>query len=171
MQGIRCAYCESNIYSGGHIEHFRRKRDYPNLCFVWENLFLSCDSNKYCGHYKDRRRASPYNPDDLIKPDNDDPEDYFYFHSTGEIRIRGGISEDKEAKAEETLRVFNLNQSGLVASRAHALKSYRRQAADVLEALMEFDEADRQAFIQDEIESTRDDEYATTIQHFFETFH
>jgi uncharacterized protein (TIGR02646 family) len=171
MQGTRCAYCEGNVYNDGHIEHFRRKYHHPHLCFDWSNLFLACGSNKHCGHYKDRRRAKAYKPEDLVKPDEDEPDDYFYAHSTGEIRIRSGISADKEARAKETLRVFNLNQGGLVGARASALKSYRRQAQDIVEALMDFEPDERREFITDEIESTKDDEYWTTIRHFFEKLH
>jgi uncharacterized protein (TIGR02646 family) len=171
MQGTRCAYCEGNVYSSGHIEHFRRKRHYPNLCFDWGNLFLACGSKKHCGHYKDRRSAKTYSPEDLVKPDVDDPDDYFYFHSTGEVRVRSGISPEKETKAKETLRVFNLNQGGLVGARASALKSYRRTALDIIEALMDFEPQEREVFIQEEIEQTKGDEYWTTIRHFFETFH
>jgi hypothetical protein len=38
----------------------------------------------HSGHYKDRRNAPPYNPGDLIKPDVDDPNDFLFFHSSGE---------------------------------------------------------------------------------------
>ena len=79
--GVRCAYCEDAIHHAGHIEHFRRKNKnhFPELTFDWSNLFLACGSKNHCGHYKDRSRANPYNPDELIKPDVEDPEEYFYF--------------------------------------------------------------------------------------------
>src|SRR5690554_4407048 len=69
--GVLCAYCESAIYTDGHLEHFRRKNPnhYPELTFEWTNLFLACGSHEHCGHYKDRNTAPSYNPDDLIKPD------------------------------------------------------------------------------------------------------
>ena len=88
--GLRCAYCESQVYYGGHIEHFRRKNPahFPQLTFEWTNLFIACASKEHCGHYKDRPRALPYDPDDLIKPDEHDPDDYLYFHSSGEVRVR-----------------------------------------------------------------------------------
>ena len=80
--GLRCAYCECQIYHGGHIEHFRRKNDahYPELTFEWTNLFIACGSTDHCGHYKDHG-GGPYDPDDLVKPDEHDPDDYLYFHS------------------------------------------------------------------------------------------
>jgi uncharacterized protein (TIGR02646 family) len=117
MQQMRCAYCEGAYYSHDrHIEHFRRKNSgqFPELTFIWTNLFLSCDADnqEHCGHYKDRK-GSPYNPEDLIKPDDDEPDDYLYFHSSGEVRPWSGIDEARERRAKETIRVFNLNYPSL----------------------------------------------------------
>ena len=36
LQGRRCAYCEGDIDTlGQHIEHFRRKAQFPQLTFDW----------------------------------------------------------------------------------------------------------------------------------------
>lgn len=168
MQGKRCAYCEGNLYAGGHIEHFRRKRDYPLLCFEWTNLFLSCDSSKHCGHYKDRPGGKPYDPADLIKPDAEDTDAFFYFHSSGEVRVRGKIAAADQARAEETIRVFKLDDYALEAARERSLRAYLRRSGQLVEDLMKFDEADRAEFIRYEIEETKDEEYWTVIRHFFE---
>lgn len=168
MQGERCAYCEAYVYSNGHIAHFRRKRDYPELCFAWSNLFLSCGSNRHCGHYKDRNGNSAYDPDHLVKPDEEDPHTYFYFHSSGEVRVRSGVSEREEARAKTTIRVFNLGEPALQAERERALRAYRRRSGQLVEDLMEFYKEDRAEFINDEIEQTKHEEYCTVIRHFFE---
>jgi uncharacterized protein (TIGR02646 family) len=176
VQDTRCAYCEGPIYSGGHIEHFRRKnaQHFPELTFVWSNLFLSCDgggNEDHCGHYKDRRHAGPYNPSDLVKPDEHNPDHYFYFHSSGEVRPRSGIPVCDAKRASETIRVFNLECGVLKAERRRALRIYQSRNPGMLEALIDFDEQSRQLFIAQEIEATRLDPYWAVIRHFFEKAH
>lgn len=170
IQGIRCAYCESTIRHEGHIEHFRRKNagHFPELCFTWTNLFLACGSRDHCGHFKDRRHAPPYRPDLLIKPDEDDPDDYFYFHSSGEVRIRTDLSKRAAVRATETIRVFGLNEPALAGARARAVGSYRKRDTfdELLQVLSTWDERDREEYLEQEIDATRFDEYATTIKHF-----
>ena len=170
--GLRCAYCESQVYHGGHIEHFRRKNPlhFPQLTFEWTNLFIACDSKEHCGHYKDRSKAPSYNPDDLIKPDEHDPDDYLYFHSSGEVRVRhrDGMTEHDRRRGDETIRVFHLNCGCLEGARYNALKQYRDRNTGLLEALMDCNENDRQSFIADEIEATKWEPFWTTIRHFFQ---
>lgn len=173
--GLRCAYCESQVYHGGHIEHFRRKNPlyFPQLTFEWANLFIACDSKKHCGHYKDRPKAPPYNPDHLIKPDEHDPDDYLYFHSSGEVRVRhrDGMTEDDRRRGAETICVFHLDCGHLNGARHKALNHYLDSNSGMLEALMDFNEDDRQVFIREEIEATKSEPYWTTIRHFFEKLH
>lgn len=170
--GLRCAYCESQVRHGGHIEHFRRKnpKHFPHLTFEWTNLFIACDSKKHCGHYKDRPSASAYNPDHLIKPDDYKPDDYLYFYSSGEVRVRhrDGMTEDDRNRGAETIRVFHLDCPTLTGSRKKALNAYREKSGEIIELLITCDEADRLDFIADELEATKWDPYWTTIRHFFE---
>lgn len=89
MQGARCAYCEAGIITGPrHIEHFRQRDRYPQGTFDWTNLFGSCDRGESCGKHKDK---CGYTPVDLIKPDVDEPDDYFVFVSDGTIAPRAGL--------------------------------------------------------------------------------
>jgi uncharacterized protein (TIGR02646 family) len=170
--GLRCAYCEGIIFYGGHIEHFRRKNPahFPQLTFAWSNLFLACGSNDHCGHYKDKKGRS-YDPNDLIKPDDHDPNDYLYFHSSGEVRVRNreGIADVDQRRAQETIRVFNLNEPGLKGARARALEAYKKRSPSIIDDLMEFEPDEREVFIQQEIEATRWDPFSTTIHNFFES--
>lgn len=169
--GLRCAYCEGPIRHEGHIEHFRRKRHFTHLTFAWDNLFLSCESQEHCGHFKDRPSGAPYNPSDLIKPDVEDPEAFLYFHSTGAVTPRNngvGMAANRLKRATETIRVFNLDCSVLRGERFKAIKLYREKNPGILEFLMGCDVADREVFMRDEIEATRWEPYATTIKHFFE---
>ncbi|HRJ60330.1 MAG TPA: TIGR02646 family protein [Azospirillaceae bacterium] len=175
--GLRCAYCENDIYHGGHIEHFRRKNrkiGFPHLTFTWSNLFLSCDASQHCGHYKDRPGGPAYNPDLLVKPDIDDPDKFLYFHSNGEVRPREGLSPADHQRAEMTIEVFGLRNGGLVGARKRAAKKYLKLVSELHEMLSaEQDEGmreyaldDLQKYCRDEITNTQWDAYATTIRHF-----
>ena len=167
--GLRCAYCESQIFFGGHIEHFRRKNQshFPELTFSWKNLFLACGSKDHCGHYKDKG-GSPYNPDELIKPDEQDPDDYLYFHSSGDVRVRNQLqlSEADLRLAKETIRVFNLNFGELQGKRRKAAKAYMDKNTNIIDELMAWDQQEREEYISHEIEKTRWEPFATTIKHF-----
>lgn len=168
--GLRCAYCEGAIYHEGHIEHFRRKnaKHYPQLTFVWENLFLACGSNDHCGHYKDHKNSPPYNPDQLIKPDEHDPEDYLYFHSTGEVRVRHGLDDNKTNMANQTIRVFGLNEPTLVGSRSKALKSYKEIMLEEFDIVANWPPEYLQEYLADEVKKTRYHPYSTSIKHFLQ---
>lgn len=121
MQGSFCAFCErATTRSSGHIEHFYHKGQkeggvahFRHLTFVWDNLFGCCGktSSNTCGHFKDRQgQQGPgtYNPNDLIKPDRDDPSQFLDFLTTGVIKEKSGLSAQNKKKALETIRVLNL---------------------------------------------------------------
>lgn len=140
---VRCAYCEVRIvvpnppdgieaeYENSHIEHFRTRKDCPQLTFDWNNLFLSCTISKVCGKYKDEGHEFPYAPEDLIKPDVDDPDLYLHFSSTGEVLPRDGLDAQKTNRAKETIRVLRLDDPTLIHRRQEVLSS-------VLSGLQEF---------------------------------
>lgn len=169
MQKGRCAYCEGPLYGDSHIEHFRRKNaaHFPQLTFTWTNLFLACESRRHCGHYKDRPSAPPYNPDDLVKPDEEQPDDFFFFHSSGEVRIRGGVDEVVDRRAKETVRVFHLDDPVLTAARRKAAERYyKREGGRDLDEVMTWPEPDFAAWVAEEIRATQEVHYSTTIRHF-----
>ena len=119
MQGARCAYCEAQLVltrprrrNSAHIEHFRQKnpRIYPQGTFIWSNLFGSCKNKQSCGEHKDRyKQNTGYSHQDLIKMDVEDPDDFLHFLSDGQVTSRVGISPSDKHRAEETIRIFNLN--------------------------------------------------------------
>ncbi|HQQ70073.1 MAG TPA: TIGR02646 family protein [Alicycliphilus sp.] len=166
--GLRCAYCESAIRHEGHIEHFRRKNPahHPELTFAWLNLFLACGARTHCGHYKDRRDASAYDPGQLIKPDEHDPAHYLYFHSSGEVRVRGGLNAAGAHRGEETIRVFGLNERALVGARAKALAAYKRRVLADLDEIAVWPKPELEAYLEQEVVDTRYEPYATTIHDF-----
>lgn len=170
--GLRCAYCESLIFFGGHMEHFRRKNKehFPELTFEWSNMFLACVSTVHCGHYKDRKGAGKYDPDELIKPDEHDPDMYLYFHSSGEVRVRKNtnLTPQELNRGSETIRVFHLNEDTLCGQRKAAVSRYKARNPGILELLIASSPEERQEYIQMEIEATQWEPYSTTIRHFLE---
>lgn len=114
MQGGRCAYCERRLDGHKkHIEHFRKRADHAAGVFDWHNLFGSCDDTGSCGKHKDER-AKNWRWNDLIKPDLDDPDEFLQFFSDGSIRQRQDLTPAQQQRAQETLRVFNLDQHSVL---------------------------------------------------------
>jgi uncharacterized protein (TIGR02646 family) len=171
LQIDRCAYCETALHGQGHIEHFRRKhRDhFPHLTFDWRNLFLSCDGPDTCGHFKDRKGAPAYNPDELVKPDEHNPECFLYFHSRGEVLAREGIEPAAKARANETIRVFGLNDPSLQDRRRKAIAGYLA-AHKLLDEVILLPRAERNLFIEDELRAAESWPFRTAIHHFLKKY-
>lgn len=163
MQGRRCAYCEGSLDSlGKHIEHFRRKKHYPTLAFAWDNLYGSCDQKDSCGHYKDNG-AGAYNVADLIDPCVDDPDHYFRFRSDGTIVVRPALTAVEQHRANETLRVFNLNP-------LHGRLRYMRQAVlaryvGLVDEDPDFSFEELQELFNQELVEAVSDPFYTAIRH------
>ncbi len=112
MQGQFCAYCESHIPSNRHIDHFHPRQGTSHRKFSWDNLFLSCNYARHCGSFKDNRSAG-----ELVKPDEENPENFFRFYKTGEIYPRQDLDDIGHRRAKKTIEVLNLNADELVAKR------------------------------------------------------
>lgn len=122
MQGGFCAYCECRLEQGKkHIEHFSQRSIDAGATFDWANLFGSCNCLDSCGKHKDER-AAQWQQEDLLKPDQDNPEQFLRFFSDGAVRPRANLAPDQRRRAEETLRVFNLDAT------SHRLRDLRRGA-------------------------------------------
>jgi uncharacterized protein (TIGR02646 family) len=163
MQGRRCAYCEGPLDAlGQHIEHFRRKRRFPQLTFAWANLYWSCDQTDSCGHYKDHG-AGAYNVDDLIEPCADNPDQFFRFRTDGTISVRSGLDPAQQRRAEETLRVFNLNPKWgrLRNMRKAALSTY----VSLVDGVIEFSVGELQEFFSRELSEAAAQPFFTAIRH------
>lgn len=169
MQQYRCAYCEATIKTAkgnrdAHIEHFRQKRRgcYPQGTFQWSNLFGSCDSTDSCGKFKDN--LPPYNFQDLIKMDQDDPEDYLIFLPDGNVEPKKGLHPNPKKMAVETIRIFNLN-GPLRKIRESEVKGYIQTAEFLTEMAEEFEEKDWLPLLQDELNSIKGLPFETAIRH------
>ncbi len=168
MQGHRCAYCESDI-SGGKksIEHFRQKAShrYPKGTFEWANLFGSCTRKDSCGNHKDQ--CGEYHHEDLIKPDEEDPEFYLLFLVDGSIVPRHGLSEKDNHRANETLRVFNLDHKHgpLRQMRRKAILGYLYTAETIHELANIYPLEEWLPFLEEELARIKPLSYATAIKH------
>lgn len=127
MQGSYCAYCEAvsddkskNQNQRRHIEHFRPRAKFPELTYCWDNLFLSCSNSETCGKHKDKKGLG-YSPDEVLNPCLDDPDRFLRFYANGRVEPARGISEADKRRADETIRVFNLNAPSLVERRKNVL--------------------------------------------------
>ncbi|MFJ5335389.1 retron Ec78 anti-phage system effector HNH endonuclease PtuB [Pectobacterium sp. CHL-2024] len=147
FQDKLCVYCEGAAEQGktnGHIEHFFNKGNpsFVHLTFVWSNLFGCCIADGHCGHYKDQvliggiKRV--YDPNKLIKPDIEDPEEYLQFLDSGKIREKDGLDGTMSEKAQETIKALNLDCSELNSSREKQIDRYRKRIL-ALSSLDDFD--------------------------------
>jgi len=170
MQKQRCAYCECSIAGErkSHIEHFRQRDRYPQGTFDWSNLFGSCNSSDSCGNHKDR--CGEYNHQELIKMDEEDPEQFFLFVSDGTIALRPNLSKSEKHRAEETLRVFNLDakHGRLRRMRQAAVQGYVQTAEELMEMATTFDESEWYPLLEQELEAIKNHPFATAIKHTLE---
>lgn len=168
VHDTRCAYCEADISNRGnaHLEHFRQRDRFPQGTFAWNNLFGSCNREDSCGKFKDS--CGLYDHRVLIKPDDDNPDDFFVFVSDGTIAVRAGIDEASRHRATETLRIFNLNaQNGALRQmRREAVRPHRDTAQALMDLFIEDPEIEGlQAFLDEEIQKTAHLPFSTAIRH------
>ncbi|SIR07146.1 retron Ec78 anti-phage system effector HNH endonuclease PtuB [Marinobacterium stanieri] len=155
MQGDFCAYCECKLDKARHIEHFEPRKNNRRLTFEWDNLFGSCGRTSRCGHYKDGSKAKAYEIENILKPDIDDPHNYFIFNSNGRISPRKDLSILNTKKAEETIRVFNLDHDAEIVGRRRNAIRLILEEVKVLYGL--FDEVEKENISLDDWNSLRDD--------------
>lgn len=166
---VFCNYCEKSIGESnrGHIEHLVPRNSQPNLSFEWANLFLSCNSKDHCGQFKDSPRATTYEPDTLIRPDQEDPEALFRFFSTGRVEPRPGLDPTSHLRARKTIEVFNLNDKKLVTARSDVAKQAEALLFEYIDSLVELSEEERTELFQDEINAFENSPFLTTVRQLF----
>jgi uncharacterized protein (TIGR02646 family) len=173
LQKHRCAYCERRTgeeRDDGHIEHFRNQAGCPALSLAWANMFWSCNDEKTCGKHKDKcgRQSGPrsaFDPNDLIDPCEEDPNNFLLFVVDGTVRPRDGLDEVKEQRARETLRVFQLaNSAYLRRSREDAVKPYVGAVDSLLSAGPQL----LVQYVQSEIAKIDSAPFAATIRQYLE---
>lgn len=168
MQQGRCAYCEPAISEviGQHIEHFfqRRQRARPELIFDWSNLFGACLNHGYCADHKDQQTLV-YNDTHLIKPDIDDPDDFFVFLEDGKVTPKNGLNTADHLRATETIRVFKLDSPSLVGKRAAAVGGQWQTVEYLKEWSEECDEADWRPLYDAELARASTEPFCTAMLH------
>jgi uncharacterized protein (TIGR02646 family) len=159
MQLDLCAYCESKITAPKqHIEHFCLRSLFPKKTFEWSNLFGSCNVKEHCGKHKDNQQ---HKPDDLIKPDAEDPEKLLLFVVDGTVTIRSNLAPEDQQRAQETIRVFNLNTASLINQRKQAAQGY----VSLSEDKSVFSDAEWREYINDELQEAARQSFVTAIRH------
>ncbi|MDQ4627117.1 retron Ec78 anti-phage system effector HNH endonuclease PtuB [Janthinobacterium lividum] len=165
MQQHRCAYCEDTLRDNKkHIDHFRQKGRDPKVTFLWSNLFGSCNRVDNCGKFKDE--LPHYDPADLIKPDEEDPEYFFLFVSDGSVAVREGLNAEDKKRAMETIRIFNLN-GALREMRRSAIAGYTDLGMEFMK-IVESGDLTREQCIElykDELAATAYLPFSTAIKH------
>lgn len=167
MQQNLCAYCEAEIKTeirNSHIEHFRQRRahSYPQGTFLWSNMFGSCNRTDCCGKHKDG--LPHYAHEDLIKMDDEDPEEFLEFLPDGNIVPIKGLSFTDNHRAEETIRIFNLN-GALRQIRETEIVGYLQTAEELAKYAEEFDETEWLPLLQDELRKIKLLPFSTAIKH------
>lgn len=134
VQGGLCAYCERRLPEADtpgfsencHIEHFRPRKQYPNLTFDWNNLFLSCSRSLNCGQWKDSNsEARAIDIERVFKPDEHAVRlSECFIYQSGEILPAKGLSPHLQNAACLTIQKFNLNSMPLVNTRRKIEKNF-----------------------------------------------
>ena len=166
MQGSRCAYCEVMIASDNrHIEHFRQRNRYPQGTFDWSNLFGSCNRKGTCGDHKDN--CGSYDHTVLIKPDQDNPDDFLVFTPDGYVSPRADLTEEQRHRATETIRIFNLNgpEGALRQIRQREVAGYIENAEYWAAIAAEYPEHEWWPQLEEELAETAHLPFATAIRH------
>jgi uncharacterized protein (TIGR02646 family) len=112
----KCAFCESYIthIDYGQIEHFKPKSKYPDFCFEWENLLLSCS---ICNGKSNKGDKFPLEDENgpLINPVNEKPDDFFKFEY--DELMQRYLLFPKNERAKTMLKIIKLNRDDLAEKR------------------------------------------------------
>lgn len=113
----KCAYCESKIthVDYGHIEHFRPKKKYPQLCFDWNNMLLACG---VCNGREYKGENFPLETEGglLINPVEEQPDHFFRFEFDSQTGI--AIVIPLSDRGDTSVKLLGLNRPKLVKYRS-----------------------------------------------------
>lgn len=168
MQEGMCAYCEAALGDAWHIEHFWPKEasggQHRRKTFDWHNLFGSCNRKHTCGTHKDED-GKPYNPVDVIDPCRENPDNFLFFAQDGTVQPIVGLANPALRRAQETIRVFNLNAPVLRQQRAQVVRTLLNSEPDVVEILAQCVPDERWAWVQDLLGDYCNGGFMTPIRH------
>jgi uncharacterized protein (TIGR02646 family) len=115
----KCVYCETFITAKNisDIEHFEPKSLYPEHCYEWNNLLLSCAGcNRPPGKGTHDTRNFP-----IVNPTTDDPAAYFTYRES-KITVKDDAIDT--IIAQRTIDVCKLRRIGLRRSRFEISNSF-----------------------------------------------
>ena len=117
----KCAFCESTIthIDYGQIEHFKPKSIYPDQCFEWNNLLLSC---AICNGSGSKGNKFPLEAEGgpFINPTTENPDDFFKFEYDDVLKQY--IVFPKNIRAVTMLSLIKINREDLLEKRKAQLK-------------------------------------------------
>jgi len=114
----KCVYCESPLELTGYleVEHYVAKTVAPRLAFEWTNLLPVCRRCNNAKGDEDHRNV-------LLKPDDEDPEPYFWVDlGTGRLQPHPDLNPEQTHRANETIRLCDLQRPALCSARIAMLK-------------------------------------------------
>lgn len=125
----QCVYCGRGIdlepSDSCHFEHFRPQSSYPHLDLAYQNLFLSCGSNRECGGAQatcGNEKEDWFEENCHVEPAPEDTcQQHFEFASGGEILGDGSPAADK------MITVLALNHRELVAERSELIEGLDKE--------------------------------------------
>ena len=112
--GECCGYCEE--YCKGEVDHYKPKKLFPDLVYVWDNWVYACHT---CNNNKGETWLSSgfMDPCSLNTFGNGMKSCFIYDLETGEALPNPSLSKARRNRAQETIRVLNLNSSNRLKSR------------------------------------------------------
>jgi uncharacterized protein (TIGR02646 family) len=117
----KCAYCESHIshVDYGHIEHFRPKSIFPDLCFAWDNLLLGC---AICNgpNFKGSQFPEADTVGPLVNPVEENPADFFQFEFDATTGMANVLA--SQPRGQVSIDTFGLNRPDLIKHRNQVVK-------------------------------------------------
>ena len=111
--------------------------------------------------HKDRQT---YDHSVLIKVDDEDPEHFFHYLADGLVLPADHLSPAERLRAEETIRVFNLN-GPLRQTRKSHLMGYVQTAEEIVSLAMEFEDSDWRPLLDEELSAISGKPFETAIRH------
>lgn len=121
MFSEKCAYCESHIthIEYGHIEHYKPKSIFPELCFDWNNFLLCCgvcNGKEYKGNKFPTQEEGGF----LINPVDENPNDFFEFEFDVDTGTANILPRNQRGQTTET--ILGLNRPELVGFRSKIVR-------------------------------------------------
>ncbi len=101
------------LLDGSHIDHFRKQSLFNAFVFDWNNFVVDGVDETYGARFKDKYVKSCEDNEKLINPVTEDASRYFKYELNGNIAAVTGLPPVDSARADYTIKAFNLNEASL----------------------------------------------------------